>query len=85
MDCEATTAGPSTEPTTDPNPMTTGSNNPTETGPTPTEAPWKCAQCFGVNGLCLDESDNGHSSTCYGSSGKCFYMTQSMITHVTLF
>ena len=51
--------------------MTTG------TGPVPTVAPWQCAQCLGAYGKCIDESDNGHSTTCYGSSGTCLYLTKS--------
>ena len=52
--------------------MTTG------TGPVPTVAPWQCAQCLGAYGKCIDESDNGHSTTCYGSSETCLYLTKSM-------
>ena len=59
--------------------MTTG------TGPMPTVAPWQCAQCLGAYGKCVDESDNGHSTTCYGSSQQCLYLTKSMFNFLICF
>ena len=77
LNCQPTSPKPTTEGTTaDTNATPTGTMT-TGTGPVPTVAPWQCAQCLGAYGKCIDESDNGHSTTCYGSSELCLYLTKS--------
>ena len=79
-ECGLTTAVPPTDITTgDTNATPTGTMT-TGTGPMPTVAPWQCAQCLGAYGKCVDESDNGHSTTCYGSSQQCLYLTKSTLS-----